>query len=67
MAIVSWGMMGAFLFEEGEVGFKPGILVAADYDGRAVCVDEEDGAIWRRGCEEVVLDAEVDAGVVRCG
>lgn len=67
MAVVSLRVTVPLLFEEGEVGFEPGILVAADYDGRTVCVEEQDGAIWRGGCEEMVLDAEVDARVVRCG
>lgn len=42
-----------------EVGFQPGVLVAADYHRGGVAVEEEEGGGWVGFGEEVVLDGEV--------
>jgi len=47
------------------VGFKPWVLVAADDDAGGVAVEEEGACGGWEGCEEVVLEGEVEVRVVR--
>jgi hypothetical protein len=52
--------------KNAQIDLRPRVLVAANDYARPVHVKEQDGAIWRRLSQYVVLDGEVQIRVVAC-